>query len=174
MDAFPGLHAELIDGRIVLMTGSTRRHNTIAGNIFAALHGPMRARGCEVFVSDVIVRRADMERFGAAPDVFVRCGPPAADDGDRLVSDPTVVFEVLSPSTEAADRVRKFLNYQAMPSLAAYVLVRQDEPRVEPWTRDGEILKPQPALSGRDAVLALAALEAELPLAAIYEGVAFG
>jgi len=172
LDRDPDARGELIDGQILMMVGSTPRHNTITNNIARALHGPARARGCQVFSTDVLVRRDDVETFGAAPDVFVRCGP-LADDKARAVSDPTVIFEVLSPSTEGRDRTQKLLNYQAIPTLVRYVLVNQDEPRVEAWAREGGVLRPRPAASGLDGVLALPELEAELALVSIYEDVAF-
>jgi Uma2 family endonuclease len=170
LDAHPERRAELIDGEIVAMAGATIGHDLIAGNIFAALHGPMRARGCQVHKSDVLVRRADHDRFGALPDVFVRCGPPTPTA--RAIDDAAVIFEVLSRSTEAFDRGRKFIAYEAMPSVRAYVLVRQDEQRVELWLRgpDGR-LAPEAPLTGPAAVLRLDVIDHALPLAVIYDGI---
>jgi Uma2 family endonuclease len=173
LDRDPEARGELIDGQIIMMVGATPRHNIIKGNIFAALRSPMKAKGCQVFTADVVVRRDDVETFGAVPDVFVRCGP-LSDQTARALSDPIAIFEILSPSTEQRDRSQKLLNYQAIPSVQLYVLVRQDEPRIEVWARDGGSLRPRPAVSGVDAMLALPELGTELSLAAIYDGVEFG
>lgn len=173
-DAYPDLRVELLDGELVMMTGSTKSHNRITNNIFLALNGPARARGCEVYTTDILVRRREVDDFAAAPDVFVRCGPPAPEDDDRTVSDPVVIFEVLSPTSERRDRTQKLLNYQAIATLQAYVLVSQREPRLEPWRRQGGVLRPGPAAHGRDAVLALPELETELALTTVYDGIEIG
>lgn len=117
--------------------------------------------GCEVFTETLKVRTlADRIRY---PDVLVTCGP-LADDDDAV--SPVLVFEVLSPSTEPTDRRVKVLEYQAVPSILAYVILDPERPvatlrrRADGWVPHG--------VEGRDAVLTVPGLETPLPLAEIY------
>ncbi|MEJ0059113.1 MAG: Uma2 family endonuclease [Terricaulis sp.] len=168
IDRRPGERWELIDGQLVMMTGGTARHDVIAGNILAALHSPMRRRGCSVYKSDTLVGRAGSDHFTAAPDVFVRCGSVAGDE--RLVTDPVAIVEVLSKTTEAYDRAQKFIEYVQIESLQHYVLVHQDEARAEVWTRDAEGVFQPETVRGLDGDIPLPALEAQLPMRAVYAG----
>lgn len=179
LDARPGERWELIDGVPLMMVGGTLRHSLIAGNVAAALRRLARSRGCQAHASDLLVSGGEASDFLAAPDVFVRCGP--ADETARFVTDPTVVVEVLSPSTMRLDRGAKFEQYRAMPSVEQILLVYQDQIRVESWTRtappaaesdgEGETFAVSVATSLAAAV-ALPGLGADLPLAAVYDGVA--
>jgi Uma2 family endonuclease len=168
IDRRPGERWELIDGQLVMMTGGTQRHDIIALNIAAALLPGARARGCAVHKSDTMVRRDSAEYFGAVPDVFVRCG--AADQGARFATDPIVIFEVLSKTTEAYDRAQKFIEYVQIESLRHYVLVHQDEARAEIWTRDAEGVFQPETVRGLDGDIPLPALEAQLSMRAVYAG----
>ena len=160
---------ELIDGGTVMMTGGSLTHNLITGNIFAALRGPARERGCNAHVSDVYTSGGEQSGFLAAPDVFVRCGP--FDGKARRADDPVIIVEVLSPSTIRHDRVRKFDRYTTIESVTQIVLVYQDEVRVESFVREGEEW-PMVVTNDLKAALAVPFLEAELSLAGIYEGTA--
>lgn len=174
LDARPGERWELIDGVPLMMVGGTLRHARIQRNLLRALADRARAKGCEAIGSDMFVASSASD-FLAAPDVFVRCGP--ADETARFVTDPTVVVEVLSPSTMRLDRGAKFEQYRAMPSVEQILLVYQDQIRVESWTRtgspdeaEGETFAVSVATSLAAAV-ALPGLGADLPLAAVYDGV---
>ena len=156
---------QLLDGVPVAMINVTRRHSLIAGDIFAALRGIARRRGCEAHVSDMLVTNPSDPLFAAVPDVFVRCGP--ASPTTRRIDDVALVVEVLSPSTMADDRGYKFKRYATIPSLLQILFVYQDEARVESWTRDGSEWVLQ-TVSGEDAI-PLPALDASLPLAQVYE-----
>lgn len=126
--------SEYFDGDVVAMAGGTPRHARIAQNIASHLYFRL-PDGCGVFQSDVKVQVAAGKGY-AYPDVFVLCGPPQYLDRSRdVVTNPVVVFEVLSPGTEARDRTIKAAAYRQVPSLAAYVLVSQKEPRLEVYAR---------------------------------------
>ncbi len=126
--------SEYFDGRIVAMAGGTPVHAAIAQNIGAHLYFRLPG-GCRVYQSDVKVQAAGANAC-MYPDVFVLCGEPGYIDRKHdVVTNPTVVFEVLSPSTERHDRTVKAAAYRRVDSLAAYVLVSQKEPRVEVYTR---------------------------------------
>jgi len=127
--------SEYFDGQIVAMSGGTTAHAAIAQNIGAHLYFRVRD-GCRVYQSDLKVRAAAANAF-MYPDVFVLCGEPGYIDRTHdVVTNPTIVFEVLSPSTERHDRTTKASAYRSIESLRAYVFVSQREPRVEVYSRE--------------------------------------
>jgi len=130
------LKHEFDDGEILAMAGGSRRHNALAFRICAALEAG-RKPGCVGFQSDQKVRVLATGRT-TYPDVTVVCGPiegdPADPSGDTITN-PTLLVEVLSPSTEEGDRGAKWQHYQLIASLQEYVLVSQSEPRLERYRR---------------------------------------
>lgn len=123
---------EYVDGEVFAMSGVTRRHNQIAGNIFARIWGALRGgHACRAHISDVKLR---VGRVVYYPDVMVACGPEPADD--RLEDAPCLVVEVLSPSTEIVDRREKLMVYKGVASLGAYLIVSQSERRVDRYGRE--------------------------------------
>ncbi|HET7232269.1 MAG TPA: Uma2 family endonuclease [Longimicrobium sp.] len=126
---------EYFDGRLITMSGGTRLHAAIAQNIGAHLYFRL-PEGCGVYQADLKVRAAEANAI-MYPDVVVLCGEPGYfDRRNDVVTNPTAVFEVLSPSTERHDRTTKAAAYRAIPSLRAYVFVSQVEPRVEVYARE--------------------------------------
>ncbi len=125
---------EFADGEIHAMAGGSKRHNALALRVGAALHAGLRA-GCIAFQSDQRVRIAAASR-AVYPDVTVVCGAIESDATDpETIVNPTLIVEVLSPSTEEYDRGEKWLAYQSVPSLKEYVLVSQHSARVERYRR---------------------------------------
>jgi Uma2 family endonuclease len=127
---------EYVDGEIYAMAGGTPRHNALASRISAALESG-RGRGCIAFQSDQKIRILATGR-ATYPDATIVCGPLELDPGDpwrQTVTNPTLLVEVLSPSTEDVDRISKRHDYQLIPSLREYVLVSQGEPRIEIYRR---------------------------------------
>src|SRR5262249_26443012 len=129
----PSENWALFEGRPVMMTGGTHRHSLIIGNVYRAVWPLARRIGCEAHASDLLITSPNEQQFAAAPDVFVRRGP--VQPTSRLVDDPILVIEVLSPSTMASDRGYKFNCYTTIPSLQQILFVYADEARVESWTR---------------------------------------
>src|SRR5262245_20014349 len=132
---------EFLDGEIFAMTGASRRHNLVAGNVFAALHAQLAGHAghsCEIYTHDMRVRVTAADLF-AYPDVVVACGAPQFVDAetDTLVNR-TLIVEVLSPSTESYDRGNKFAHYRKLPSLAEYLLLTQDRVHAEHFVRQGD------------------------------------
>lgn len=126
---------EFHDGEIFAMSGGTSRHSALGLKVGAALEGT-RSPGCIVFQSDMRVRVRETGR-AAYPDVSMVCGPIEydTDDPDRTtLVNPSLIVEVLSPTTEQFDRGDKWMHYQRIPSLQEYVLVSQ-EPRIEIYRR---------------------------------------
>jgi Uma2 family endonuclease len=118
---------EYVAGEIHAMTGATRRHNRIAGNVYATLLGAARGGKCRVYVETVKLRvAADTIYY---PDVMVACGSEPEDP--YVESEPCLVVEVISSSTEMTDRREKLAAYKRMPGLEAYLIVSQDRRWVE-------------------------------------------
>lgn len=132
--ASTGKH-ELRHGEPVSMAGASEEHNLLVGNIVTALNLALRRKPCRVYPSDMRVKIAATGEY-TYPDVSVTCSERRFEDqhGDTLLN-PEVIFEVLSGSTELHDRGKKFEAYRKLPSLREYVLVSQDEPLVEQYTR---------------------------------------
>lgn len=162
--------SEYLAGQIFAMAGASEDHNTIATNILWNLRNKFQGQPCRVYMSDMRVRVAPNGLY-TYPDVAVVCGPREfADDHRDTLLNPTLIFEVLSPSTEAYDRGEKFAQYWQLGSLTDYVLVAQDRVRVEHFTRQGDGWFVS-AAGSLDEILRLQSIGAELPLVAIYENV---
>ena len=164
---------ELLDGRLFEMPGAGRWHNLIVNNLGAAFHQRFRRRRCEVYTNDMRVQ-AEADNTYTYPDVVVVCGEPRFRqfaDSDTL-ENPLLIFEILSPSTEANDRGVKREKYLRLESLAGYYLVSQDEPRIEALERDGAEWR-ETVCQSLDATLELAAIDCALPLRDIYFKVKF-
>jgi len=149
------------------MAGASREHNYIAGDLFGELRSQLRGRNCKLFMSDMRVRVRPTGLY-TYPDVVVVCGRPRFDDSQvDVLLNPTVIFEVLSPSTEAYDRGAKFAHYRYLDSLKEYILVAQDRMQVDHFARVGHqwLLT---AYSRPEEILQLPALECAIPLAEIY------
>jgi Uma2 family endonuclease len=162
---------ELRGGEVVAMSGASREHNIIALNMGALLNTQLRDRTCEVYNADM---RVAVEVIGdyTYPDVVVVCGEPRFEDGAfDILTNPTVLVEVLSPSTEDYDRGNKFTAYRQIASLRDYVLVAQDRVIVEHYSRRGEQEWLLVILTSQDSTLHLDSIGCELPLAEIYRKV---
>ena len=164
--------SEYRDGFIVAMSGASREHNLIALNLGAELRSQLRDRPCETYVRDMRVRVRSGGPY-AYPDVVVVCGEAQFEDEelDTLLN-PTVIVEVLSPTTEAYDRGQKFARYRRLPSLREYVLASQDRMLIERYARQDEtwVLT---EFSDPDDVLTLPSIGCEVPLREIYARVTF-
>jgi Uma2 family endonuclease len=127
--------SEYFAGQILAMTGASRADNVIAGNSHGLVWTQLRGRPCEAYIGDMRVKVNTSGGY-TYPDVVVVCGEPRFEDEhvDTLLN-PTLIVEVLSPSTERYDRGRKLEHYRRIPSLAEYVLVAQDARRIEWYTR---------------------------------------
>lgn len=130
--------SEYFEGQIYAMSGASRAHNLIVANLLSAIHTQLNERDCEVYVNDMRVK-VDATGLYAYPDVLVVCDEPRFEDSslDTLLN-PTVLVEVLSPSTEAYDRGEKFSHYRHLESLQEYILVAQNCIRVEHYLRQGQ------------------------------------
>jgi Uma2 family endonuclease len=157
---------ELVDGECFAMAGGTDIHNTISLNLAFALRARLTGRRCSVFMSDMKLKIADDETV-FYPDVLVSCDE--ADRGRRQWKEaPVLIAEVLSPSTEAYDRGRKFAAYRLIPGLTTVLFLNQNRPFIECYTRAGENEWRLTEARGTDGVVTLAGLDFSLPLAELY------
>ena len=165
--------SEYRDGQIYAMPGASREHNLITGNTLVEFHLQLRNRTCEVYPSDMRVRVSAAGLY-TYPDVIVVCDEPRFDDlhFDTLLN-PTVLVEVLSPSTAAYDRGEKFRRYQSLDSLYEYVLISQDEVCVEHYCLRREQHWNLTEYRSLDDVFQLVSIGCELSLRAIYAKVKF-
>ena len=164
--------SEYFAGEIYAMAGASEAHIIITLNIASELRSQFRGGPCRVYPSEMRVK-VQANGLYTYPDVVAVCGERRFEDGHQdTLANPTVVFEVLSPSTEGYDRGKKFTLYRQLESLREYVMVAQDEARVEHYTRQGHDWLLREA-HGFDATIHLPAIGGALPLAAIYENVAF-
>jgi Uma2 family endonuclease len=126
---------EWLNGIVYMMAGGTFEHGRLVDNVLVALRQLLAGRDCQPFAGNFLVRTPS--GLGAYPDVMVFCEPIEGhpSDPERAATNPTVVFEVLSESTEEYDRGEKFENYKSIPSLQDYILVRQNDPGIELYSR---------------------------------------
>lgn len=129
----PDTRYEYIDGQAVILAGGSLNHSRIAKNIIIALERFLSTSGCQSFTSDAILK-IPSGRY-VLPDVAITCDERDHEDNDYLMY-PCVIFEVLSPSTEAIDRGRKFTFYQECSTIQEYVLVSSQEPLIEVFHRE--------------------------------------
>jgi Uma2 family endonuclease len=163
-----GLKHEYDDGQILAMAGGSRRHNALASRVSAALEAG-RKQGCVAFQSDQKVRVLATGR-ATYPDASMVCGPIEGDPTDPsggTITNPRLIVEVLSPSTDEDDRGGKWQNYQLIPSLREYVIVSQTSPRIEVYRRlDAETWEYRDVTEGSVTLEAGPALD----LASMYAG----
>lgn len=164
---------ELLDGQVFAMAGASRRHNLIVLNLGSELRNALRGRPCETYPSDMRVNVSATGLY-TYPDISVVCGEPEFEDGsvDTLLN-PTVLVEVLSPSTADYDRGAKFEHYRALPSIREFLLVDQHRAHVMHYRRqdDGTWLLAETRDLGD--TIQLPSLDVELKMAEIYARVDF-
>jgi len=169
-EADSGMKHEYEDGEIYAMAGGSLRHSALASRVSAAFEVG-RKSGCVAFQADLRVRILATGK-ATYPDASMVCGPIELDPADTTrstITNPTIIVEVLSPSTEQDDRGSKWQHYQQLSSLQEYVLVSQGEPRIEYYRRvAGGAWEYREVTEGTlrlqcGAALELAALYADLP-----------
>jgi Uma2 family endonuclease len=163
---------EFVDGQIVSMSGASLEHGLITENVAYLLRNQLRTGGCRVLSQGTLVAADDSDDT-FLPDVLVFCGEPQRRKirGTDVLRNPVLLVEVLSASTADYDHGRKWLSYRGLPSLEHYLLVAQDQARVEWYTRHGEHFWHYAETIGMQGVIRLESLDVSLALSEIYEGV---
>jgi Uma2 family endonuclease len=151
----------------IAMNGGTVAHATIATNLIIELGFRLRGKQCRAYGSDLKIIVVGRVRY---PDAFVACSPVANDA--TWLTDPVVVFEVLSESTAIVDQTTKNAEYRATPSIQRYVMLSQESMSANVYERSGGQWSGT-LITAPDAVLAMPELGIELPLAALYNGLTF-
>jgi len=161
--------SEFYGGEMFGMAGASRRHNRIVTNLVTALDNQMRERPCNVYSTDLRVKIPITGLF-TYPDVLVTCGEERfVDEKQDVLLNPLLIVEVLSDSTEAYDRGKKFKHYQSISSMSVYILVAQNAPGVEQYVRqeDGKLW----TYSGTHEIgeiIRIEAIDCELKLEDVY------
>lgn len=157
------------DGEVFAMAGASRVHNRLTAAVLGELHAALRGMPCQPYGSGQRICVAEGGRY-VYPDASVTCRPVTTAQSDEdSITNPTLVVEVLSESTEAFDRGEKFVAYRKLTSLSDYMLLSQNVARLEHFTRGPEgswVLRTYEA----DAVVKIASLGIELAVNALYDG----
>ncbi|MEK6406681.1 MAG: Uma2 family endonuclease [Acidobacteriota bacterium] len=165
---------EYFDGMVVTMSGGTLTHNRIARNLTTSLTNRLEGKGCEVLPADMRIKVPKAPPYRYA-DLVVVCGRPVIESiqGLDILVNPSLIVEILSESTEAYDRGKKFLAYQSIDSFKEYLLVAQDRPYITHYVRqaDGSWLRTD--IEGLDSEIELVTVSCKLPLREIYHLVDF-
>jgi Uma2 family endonuclease len=164
---------EYFDGEVFCMSGVSRNHGELETNLITALNNDLRPRGCRVYPADIRVKvpAAPPYRY---PDLSVLCDEPIFEKigGVDTLTNPVVIVEILSPSTEAYDRGDKFTWYKSISSLREYVLVAQHRPHVTHYVRQADEWKYE-ELNELGSELALPSIDCVLALSEAYRNVTF-
>lgn len=164
---------EYLDGQIYAMAGGTPAHAALQLAVPNLLFSQLRTGRCRALGSDLRIRVV-ATGLATYPDVTIICGPRETDPEDEnSVTNPTLLVEVLSPSTAVYDRGEKFAHYKRIPSLRQYVLVSPDEPRVEVWTRDDDAAWTSTVFTDGDRA-ELGSIGARLDVRELYQAAAEG
>jgi len=158
---------ELDDGRVIMMVGATRAHGIIVRNLVLVLQGQLDPQHWTVIADFGLDLGPRTLRY---PDIMVeRAG---GSGGDHMTDAPVLLAEVLSPSTVDTDLGDKAAEYLRLPSLLAYLVFAQSEPKAYVWVREAQVFSPAPTVvAGPRKILHIAPLSLVLPLGAVYAGV---
>jgi Uma2 family endonuclease len=162
---------EYLGGEVFAMGGASEAHNVIVGNVLGELRQQLRGKPCRVYPSDLRVKVSPTGLY-TYPDVIVVCGTSELEQpGDTLLN-PNLIVEVLSESSEAYDRGKKFEQYRSLASLTDYLLVAQDKPLVEHFSRQAEGRWLLSAANRLTDSIEIASIGCSLALAEVYLNVA--
>lgn len=156
---------EYVSGRVFAMSGASIRHNQIAVNVLFAMRSKASSQ-CRTSISDIKFKASQLYYY---PDVMVSCAPKS---DEYCESQPCLIVEVLSESTESVDRGEKLHNYQKVPELEAYLLVSQKERRVDVFRRSGAFWRFESVTEGGE--IELSCPQMVLTLDSVYHGVELG
>lgn len=170
-EAETGMKHEYIDGEIYAFSASTEKHSLIATYASAELGYKLRGKSCRVYNSDMRVKITDIKYV--YPDFSAVCGEAQfADDKRTMLINPTLVAEVISPSSANYDKGEKADFYRSLPSVQAYLLLDQERVHAQFYIRQESAWQLQ-EYSGLDAIIPLEALGISLPLSEAYRDIEF-
>jgi Uma2 family endonuclease len=163
--------SEYFNGEMFAMAGAKEAHNLLVANLVGELRQQFRSRPCRVYPSDMRVHMPTTGLY-AYPDVIGLCGERRFLDSQKdTLLNPALIVEVLSPSTEAYDRGRKFEQYTSIESLREYLLVASDRVHLDLYTRQADGRWMLTSADTLESALTLESVGAQLTLADLYEKV---
>jgi len=164
---------EYRDGEVIEMVGGSHEQNWIVINLLSHFRPRLRGTGCSLFGLDMRVKVSAKE-FYTYPDLAITTEKPEFDAGnvDTLIN-PAVIIEVLTPSTERHDRSQKFELYKNIKAFREYILIAQDQPRIEQFIRTGSDQWTEFSCIGLNETLELKSIACPVPLAVVYEDIMF-
>ncbi len=165
---------EYFDGEVFAMAGGSPDHARLSGAVYALLEQKLEGRDCEAFNSEMRIRVPTALPY-RYPDASVVCGEPIFEeiDGQQMLVNPTLLVEVLSPSTAAYDLVDKFTAYQSIDTFREYLLVSQDRPHVIQHIKQAKRKWLRIEIEGMDSEVTLESIGVTLTLREIYRRVKF-
>ena len=164
---------EYFDGEIFAMSGAKRNHNKITTNLSGLVWQHLKSKNCENYSSDMRVFVPETGLY-TYPDLVVVCGEPKfKDDVFDTLLNPVLLIEVLSDSTEGYDRGKKFQHYRSIESLQEYVLVAQDEARIEKYVKRGDGFWFFTEAVGIESEIEFASIECRIALGEVYDKIDF-
>jgi Uma2 family endonuclease len=166
---------DYLDGHAVAMAGGSPTHSLISANVVGAKGNKLRKKPCQVYDSNLLIGTPDLP-YTHYPDAAVICGPLEYDPRDlsrMTVINPTVIVEVLSPSTEGIDRGEKFDHYRSLKSFREYVLIRQDRAEIQTFLRQDDGTWRLSVHAGLKTVVKLETVGIAIGMSEIYRGVTF-
>lgn len=165
--------SEYENGEIVAMSGGSLNHQQITANVTVFLDMKIRRKGCRVLPTEMKIWIESINKF-YYPDVTIICEKPSFyKERNDTITNPKLLIEVLSKSTEAKDRGEKFFAYQTLEFLQEYVLVSQDKFLVETFTKQTDGSWRYLATIGLDSKVYFESVDAEVSMQEIYDLVEF-
>ncbi|MFY8073980.1 MAG: Uma2 family endonuclease [Pirellula sp.] len=165
--------SEYYRGETFAMAGASANHNLIVSNCIQTLGQQLKKKPCRVYPSDLKVRIKATGLY-AYPDLSIVCGEPELEskDGEVLLN-PIAIVEVLSDSTEAYDRGKKFEHYRTIPSLRHYILIAQDRYSIDCFSRQEDGTWSLSACQTSDSAVGLPSIQCQLEINEVYDKVVF-
>lgn len=162
-------------GEVFALSGGSLNHDLLAGNVYNSLFNQLAGRNCRVFTINLQIKVPAAAPYRYA-DGSVVCGQPETEEfnGNDLLVNPSLIWEVLSPSTEAYDRGDKFTYYKSIPSFTEYLLIAQHRLHVTHFLKQTEKEWLQQEYNDQSETITLASVNCKLPLSEIYRDVALG
>jgi Uma2 family endonuclease len=165
---------ELWNGRLVMMASTTQGHAEIRDNFNSFLKSNLKSKGCKSFQETIYLRMKDHEKTLFLPDVIVTCNALDLNLKSRFIEYPSIIVEILSESTELYDRGEKWAHFRKIPSLRYYIMVSQNEPKVELYGRPyAQSLFYFEDYEGLDSIVDLREMDLKIPMKDIYDGIIF-
>lgn len=163
---------EFFDGKILANSGSNRMNNLIATNVTIAIGSRLQGQKCEIYVNDMRVKLSP--KHVCYPDVVIVNGVPAfTDNGFDTLVNPTVAFEIFSKTTSFQDKTEKLECYLALDSIREYILIKEDEMRVEHYFKQNPKQWIYRIYDSRDDVISIESINCKVSLAEIYAQIKF-